>query len=96
MQERDVITLSEGLDYLLVKEIKHENEKYFLAMGIDQDNLYIEDHCFFKVLKDENNEEYLEEIEDEKLNKILYLIITTEESLEEYPELADIILKGDI
>ena len=32
MQERDVITLSEGLDYLLVSEIEHESEKYFLAM----------------------------------------------------------------
>ena len=96
MQERDVITLSEGLDYLLVSEIEHESEKYFLAMGIDQDNLYIEDHCFFKVLKDEKGEEYLEEVEDEKLLKILYLLITTEASLEEYPELADLILKGDI
>ena len=60
MQERDVITLSEGLDYLLVSEIEHESEKYFLAMGIDQDNIYIEDHCFFKVGIDEKGEEFLE------------------------------------
>lgn len=96
MQEKDVITLSEGLDYLLVKEIEHENEKYFLAMGIDQDNIYIEDHCFFKVLKNEKDEEYLEEIEEEKLLRSLYLIMATEESLDEFPELADVILKGDL
>jgi len=96
MQERDVITLSEGLDYLLVSEIEHESEKYFLAMGIDQNNFYIEDHCFFKVGKDENGKEYLEEVEDKKLLKILYLIVTTEEGLKAYPELADILSKGEI
>ena len=96
MQERDVITLSEGLDYLLVSEIEHESEKYFLAMGIDQNNIYIEDHCFFKVGIDEKGEEYLEEVEDEKLIKTLYLIVTTEEGLKAYPELADILSKGEI
>ena len=38
MKERDVITLDEGLDYLIVKEFEFENETYYLAMGIDEEN----------------------------------------------------------
>ena len=94
MKEKDVITLAEDLDYLLVSEINHDNEKYFLAMGIDQDNIYAEDHCFFKVGEDENGE-FVEEVEDEKLINKLYLICATEESLLEFPELADKLLEYD-
>ena len=53
MQERDVITLDENLDYLLVKELEFEDNKYFLAMGIDEDNIYAEDHFFLTVGTDE-------------------------------------------
>jgi hypothetical protein len=38
MKERDVITLDEGLDYLIVKEFEFEGETYYLAMGIDEEN----------------------------------------------------------
>lgn len=92
MQERDVITLEENLDYLLVKEIEHENNKYFLAMGIDEENIYVEDHFFLTVGKDEKGE-YVEEVEDEKLIQQLYIICAADEALDEFPELADIILK---
>ena len=93
MKERDVITLEEGLDYLIVKEFEFENQTYFLAMGIDEENIYTEDHCFLTVGEDEKGE-YVEEVEDKELLNKLYIIMSTEEALDEFPELADILLKG--
>lgn len=93
MKEKDVITLDEGLDYLIVKEFEFEDKTYYLAMGIDEDNIYTEDHCFLTTGSDEKGE-YVEEVEDEELLNKLYIIIAADESLDEFPELADILLKG--
>ena len=93
MKERDVITLDEGLDYLIVKEFEFEKEKYYLAMGIDDENIYTKDHCFLTYGKDDKGE-YVEEVEDKELINKLYIIAAAEESLDEFPELADILLKG--
>ena len=93
MKKRDVITLAEGLDYLILKKFEFENKTYFLAMGIDEKNIYTEDHFFFTKNSDENGE-YIEEIEDKELINKLYIIIAADESLDEFPELADILLKG--
>ena len=92
MQERDVITLDDNLDYLLVKEINFEDVKYFLAMGIDEDNIYADDHFFLTVGNDDNGE-YIEEVEDETIIQKLYVLAAAEEALDEFPGLADIILK---
>lgn len=92
MQERDVITLDENLDYLLVKELEFEENKYFLAMGIDEENVYADDHFFLTVGEDEKGE-YVEEVEDEELIQKLYILCAAEEAIDEFPDLADIILK---
>ena len=94
MKVQDVITLEEGLEYLLLTEVEHEDKKYFLAMGVEDDKIITEDHFFCTPGKDENGD-FIDEVTDEELIKKLYILLATTEALDEFPEIANKLLQED-
>lgn len=94
MQVQDVITLEDNLEYLLVTEIELDNQNYFLAVGVEGENIYTEDHFFCKSVKEEDGE-YIDEVTDELTIKTLYNLLAAQESMEEFPEIIDKIIEED-
>ena len=71
MTEGDVITLEDNTQYILINETELDDKKYFSAMQIDENGQFDKDSLAFFEYVTENNEEYLEDVEDEKLKQIL-------------------------
>ena len=94
MKVQDVITLEEGLEYLLLAEVEFEEKNYFLAIGIEDDKIYTEDHFFCTAGHDEEGD-FVDEVTDENLIQKLYILLATSEALEQFPEIADKLLQGD-
>jgi hypothetical protein len=94
MKVQDVITLEEGLEYLLLTEIEYEDKNYFLAVAVEDENIYIEDHFFCTTGHDEEGD-FIDEVMDKDLIQKLYVLLATSEAIEEFPEIADKLLEGD-
>jgi len=80
MVEDQILELENGSQYLLLDEFDFEGKRYFYTIGYDEETGYDEnDYLFFEHGLDENKEEYVEKIEDEKMYKKLlaYELATT-------------------
>lgn len=68
MQEKKVITLSNGGKYLLLHEIGElipgEGKKYFFAIGVTPDYDLDSNDIIFLVNTQENGEEYVEKVDE--------------------------------
>ena len=88
MKENDRVTIEDGKEYLLLSEIKiDENQKYFLAIEVIDNKLDIKKSVFFRAGTDEEGD-YLEDVVDAEEIKALALYISTKEFLEVRPEYA--------
>ncbi len=94
MKVQDVITLEEGLEYLLITEVELDDKNYFLAMGIEDDSILAEDHFFCTAGKDEEGD-YIDEVTDEETIQKLYVLLATTEALDSFPEIADKLIQAD-
>ena len=85
----DVITLDDDREYLLVEEYEYEDNKYFLAIGLLADgNLNSKDYKFF-LHTNENDEDYVEEVQDENMLKTLTGMLGIDVILEADPKNVD-------
>lgn len=67
IQSNTIITLSNNERYMVLNETKYEENRYFLVMGIDENKEMIQSKV--AILKEviENNEIYVEKVEDSNL-----------------------------
>lgn len=90
MEIRDIITLDNGADYLLVEEYELDNNKFFLAVGVDEEEALLDDQNIQILYAGEDEEgEFVEVVEDEKILQQIYAAILTEEVAEDDPEFAN-------
>lgn len=66
MKLTDVITLEDDKNYLLFDELEYNNEVYFAAMGINEEDVDGSDVMFVKPGVDEEGD-YIDVIEEEGL-----------------------------
>lgn len=71
MKENDIIVLENDERYTLLKEIKYEGDRYFMAAGIDKDeNIDRKKIAILKHVKEKDGD-YVEIVKDENLiNKL--------------------------
>jgi len=66
MKKEDVIVLEDNKEYVILDVANINNEEYIYCVGLDSDEMPTENYAFLKSIK-ENDENYLEEITDEKI-----------------------------
>ena len=65
--EDEILSLEDGSEYVLLDEFDYEGKRYFYTVGYDEENGYdTEDYLFFEHVFDENNEEYVEKIDNKR------------------------------
>lgn len=72
MKKGKCVTLSNGNKYILVDSVNYKDCKYFAATPSD-DN--VSDVVFFRLLYDDNNNEYLEEINHDDYRDVIDALI---------------------
>lgn len=71
MKLNDIIVLDNEDKYTLLKEVEKDGSKYYLAAGVDKDNhINRKVIVIIKVVHEEDGD-YIEIVEDEKLLKTL-------------------------
>ncbi len=70
-----IITLEDGIDYLLLDDTVLDNKKYFYAVALDKNEEPTND---YKILAEfqEKNSFYVEEVEDKKMLELLITLFT--------------------
>lgn len=94
MKERDVITLEDNSNYLILDEIEYEGRTYYLGVRALEDDLDYKDFKFFEYGVDEAGP-YADEVLDDNLFKSLYTIELASESCELFPHFEKAFLKED-
>lgn len=60
-EEINIVVLEDGLEYAVIDEIKHNDNKYIYLTNVND----VEDFCIRKIIV-ENNEQFIIGLEDEK------------------------------
>lgn len=68
MKIKDIITLEDNLDYLILDIITKNNHKYIYSVILDPEENPTNNYKYFELIT-EDNEDFIEEIEDEQLLK---------------------------
>lgn len=71
MSVNDVIILDNDEKYTLISEINYENSRYFLAMPVEEDDKINENKLYYFKEVCEDNEYFVDLVEDENLITIL-------------------------
>lgn len=71
MMEGDVVTLDDNSQYILINETELNEKKYFSAMQLDESGKFDKDSLIFFEHIVENDEDFLEDVEDEETKQIL-------------------------
>lgn len=83
----NIVTLENGIEYLLLEELKKDNVKYVYAVKTLEDETPTDEYLIFEALKD-GDEEFLKEVNDRELY---------DELLDEFSDVvADKILDADL
>lgn len=83
----NIVTLENGIEYLLLEELEKDNVKYVYAVKTLEDETPTDEYSIFEALKD-GDEEFLKEVNDRELY---------DELLDEFSDVvADKILDADL
>ncbi len=83
----NIVTLENGIEYLLLEELEKDNVKYVYAVKTLEDETPTDEYLIFEALKD-GDEEFLKEVNDRELY---------DELLDEFSDVvADKILDADL
>lgn len=74
-----VITLDNDVNCLLLERVNYENDNYFLSVILNEDEEPSDKYAIFKEIN-ENNENYVETVEDPNLQASLIELFTTKVS----------------
>ncbi len=74
-----VITLDNDVNCLLLEKVNYENDNYFLSVILNEDEEPSDKYAIFKEII-ENNENYVETVEDPNLQASLIELFTTKVS----------------
>ena len=66
MQVDSVITLEDGINCLLLEKTEYNNDSYFMAVVLTEQDEPTKDYMIFKEV-DLNNEKYIEKVKDTNL-----------------------------
>ena len=88
MKVDSVITLDNDMSCLLLEKVTYENDNYFLAVLLTEENEPKDEYVIFKEII-EDNEKYVEKVEDaDTLNELLKLFTKSfNKMVEELPEM---------
>ena len=76
MNKEDVITLENNKEYMILDIVTFNNNKYIYCVAIDEEEIPTDEYKYLKV-NEENNEFYIEEINNkEELDAALALFTT--------------------
>lgn len=70
-----IITLENGIDYVLLDDTVLDNKKYFYAVALDEKEEPTNDYKILQEIQ-EGNSFYVEEVEDKKLLELLIVLFT--------------------
>ena len=62
-----IITLENNEQYMVLNQTEYEGSSYYLVMGLDQNKEIIENNVAIFKEKIDNNDVYIEKVEDSKL-----------------------------
>ncbi len=71
-----VITLENDVNCLLLEKVEYENNNYFMAVVLNEEEEPSDEYVIFKEII-ENNENYVEKVEDAELFSSLIQLFTT-------------------
>lgn len=71
MMEGDVVTLDDNSQYILINETELDGRKYFSALQLDNNGKFDKDSLIFFEHVMENDEDFLEDVQDEEIKQIL-------------------------
>ncbi len=74
MEIEDIISFDDK-EYIILDETEYNNDKYLYCVMIDKDENPTEEYAYFKSIE-ENNEYYVEEVEDEDILSAIIAIFT--------------------
>lgn len=75
MKIDDIITLDDNLDYLVLDIVTLNQEKYLYCVEVDKEELPNANYKYLKEVE-ENNETYVEEVDDVNIKKTLTSMLT--------------------
>ena len=75
MNVEDIITLDNNKEYLILDKAEFDNNKYLYCVGISKDEKLTDEYVYLKEIE-ENNEFFIEEVNDEKILKNLNNLFT--------------------
>lgn len=93
MNEKDVITLDNGINYLIVDKYELLEGEFYLAVGIDKDEELDPDNIQILYLGEDEEGEFIEIVEDEKIIKDVYSQILIEVAADENPDIEEELIK---
>ena len=76
MKVDSVITLENDVNCLLLEKVEYENNNYFMAVVLNEEEEPSDEYVIFKEII-ENNENYDEKVEDAELFSSLIQLFTT-------------------
>lgn len=76
MKVDSVITLENDVNCLLLEKVEYENNNYFMAVVLNEEEEPSDEYVIFKEII-ENNENYVEKVEDVELFSSLIQLFTT-------------------
>ncbi|MBD8922705.1 DUF1292 domain-containing protein [bacterium] len=76
MKVDSVITLENDVNCLLLEKVEYENNNYFMAVVLNEEEEPSDEYVIFKEII-ENNENYVEKVEDAELFSSLIQLFTT-------------------
>ena len=76
MEEVNTVVLENGIEYMEVDKLVHDNNTYILLANYQN----IKDSCIRKI-SIENNQEYLCKLNDDELKKVLNLFVEKNKAL---------------
>lgn len=76
MKVDSVITLENDVNCLLLEKVEYENNNYFMAVVLNEEEEPSDEYVIFKEII-ENNENYVEKVEDAELFSLLIQLFTT-------------------
>lgn len=76
MEINDVLTLNENEEYLILDMAELNNETYLYSVLIDENDMPTKEYAYLKKTE-EDGEIYVEEVEDEELQKVLTALFTS-------------------
>ena len=76
MKVDSVITLENDVNCLLLEKVEYENNNYFMAVVLNEEEEPSDEYVIFKEII-ENNENYVEKVDDAELFSSLIQLFTT-------------------